>query len=74
MQMETVAISISLANLVVLCGLVFKAGSVYERFVAVERKVEKLSSGLSHMQLLVQRIADKLGLIREIDMGGEMGD
>ena len=66
MSMETVTIAISLTNLVVLLGLVFKVGGVYERFLLMEKSMCSFPA----MQLMVRRLADKVGLTHSEEFGG----
>lgn len=58
--METVTIVLSVTNVAALLAFVFTVGGVYQRFKDVEQKVK----GLPHLEQLIGRIADRLGLKR----------
>jgi hypothetical protein len=69
--METVTIVLSVTNVAALLAFVFTVGGVYQRFKDVEQKVK----GLPHLEHLVGRIADRLGLKRSPEeLPGESGD
>ena len=55
------------ANIVALCGAMIFAGRLWQRFLDVEKKVQKVDG----LERLVRRIADKMGIPTELPGSGD---